>query len=443
MRPTVTAVLVIVLTLAAADPSEAVRRRAFVTSVTGTGNLASWPDAGGQAGLAAGNQICRNRAAAAGLPNANSYRAWLSTASTDAYCHLRGLTGKRSVGCAGGPPLAAGPWYRSSAPGSQAIAADLARLVTPGGEILAPVLLDEFGTAIDTGGGVPNYWTGTDPAGEVYPDGNCASWVSAAGGQVGVTGSALGTAQLWTLGTGAACGASLRLLCFEPGASEAVVGAWPGPAALVFLTSATGTGDLGSWSEAGGATGAAAGDAICRTLAADAGLPAPDSFVAWLSDSTQDARDRLTLDDPPGRADPGLSGPDAPYSELDHAVPFARLDGVVVATSVADLLDGANAGSIHQYETGAYKIGGGGGEVFSGTLEDGTASGFDCSDWASSAPADVTRGSAASTRTAAWTDSGATSCQYSQHLYCFSNAILTFWDGFESGGTDRWSAVAP
>lgn len=443
MRSTVIVLVATALALATADPSEAVRRRAFVTSVTGSGNLASWPDAGGQAGLAAGNEICRNRATAAGLPNATSYRAWLSTATTDAYCHLRGQTGKRSAGCAGDPPLAAGPWYRSSAPDSQVIAAELDRLVTPGGAIYAPVLLDEFGTAIDTGGGGPFFWTGTDPAGAVYPDGNCASWVSAAGDQIGVTGSALGTAQIWTLGTAANCNATLRLLCFEPGASEAVIASWPGPAALVFLTSKEGPGDLGSWTEAGGATGAAAGDAICRTLAADAGLPAPDSFVAWLSDSTQDARDRLTLDDPPGRGEPSLSGPGGAYSELDHAVPFARLDGVIVATSVPDLLDGANAGSIHQYETGAYKLGGAGGEVFTGTLEDGTASGSDCSDWTSSAPADVTRGSAASARTAAWTENGATSCQFSQHLYCFSNAILDFWDGFESGDTSRWSAVAP
>lgn len=422
MRSTVTAVLAVVLAVAAAAPSEAVRRRVFVTSVTGTGNLASWTDAGGQAGLAAGNQICRTRAAAAGLPNATSYRAWLSTAATDAYCHLRGLTGKRSSGCAGGPPLPAGPWYRSSAPGSLRIAADLDRLVAPAGEIYSPVLHDEFGTAVDTGGGTTSYWTGTDTDGAIYPDLNCASWVSAASDHSAVTGSALATAQLWTLFSAVTCNASLRLLCFEPGVSEAAVDSWPGPAALAFVTSETGTADLGSWPEAGVATGVAAGDAICRTLAADAGLPAPDSFVAWISDSTQDARDRLTL---------------------DHAVPFARPDGVVVASSVPDLLDGATTSSIHQYETGAYQVGGAGGEVFTGTLADGTASGFDCTDWTSSTPADVTRGVAARTRSAEWTDYGASSCQYSQHLYCFSNAILTFWDGFESGDASRWSQVTP
>src|SRR5688572_20449691 len=79
---------VFALLLLGAPPAQAVKRRAFVTSVSGTGDLGSWPEAGSATGLAAGNAICRARATAAGLPNANTYRAWLSTASTDAYCHL-------------------------------------------------------------------------------------------------------------------------------------------------------------------------------------------------------------------------------------------------------------------------------------------------------------------------------------------------------------------
>jgi len=51
-------------------PAVAVKRRAFVTSASGTGNLNSWPDAGGLFGLAAGDAICRAQATAAGLPNA-------------------------------------------------------------------------------------------------------------------------------------------------------------------------------------------------------------------------------------------------------------------------------------------------------------------------------------------------------------------------------------
>ena len=45
------------LILLGALPAEAVKRRAFVTSVSGNGNLGSWPDAGSASGLAAGNAV--------------------------------------------------------------------------------------------------------------------------------------------------------------------------------------------------------------------------------------------------------------------------------------------------------------------------------------------------------------------------------------------------
>lgn len=91
-----------------AAPVAALQRRAFVTSVSGAGNLNTWPDSGGLFALAAGDAICRARATAAGL---HTYRAWLSTASTDAYCHVQGRTGKKAKGCSGAP-LPSGPWYR-------------------------------------------------------------------------------------------------------------------------------------------------------------------------------------------------------------------------------------------------------------------------------------------------------------------------------------------
>ena len=45
--------------LLSATPADAVKRRAFATSVTGTGNLNTWPDADGAFALAAGDNICR------------------------------------------------------------------------------------------------------------------------------------------------------------------------------------------------------------------------------------------------------------------------------------------------------------------------------------------------------------------------------------------------
>ncbi|MGB5295352.1 MAG: hypothetical protein WBP34_10405, partial [Thermoanaerobaculia bacterium] len=54
-------------------------RVAFVTSVNGTADLGSWPEAGSALGASAGDEICRTLATAATLPNASSFVAWLST----------------------------------------------------------------------------------------------------------------------------------------------------------------------------------------------------------------------------------------------------------------------------------------------------------------------------------------------------------------------------
>src|SRR3546814_1395761 len=52
---------------------------------------------------------CNTRAAAAGLPGV--YRAWMSDATSDAYCRAHDLTGKKSAMCGQGAlPATAGPW---------------------------------------------------------------------------------------------------------------------------------------------------------------------------------------------------------------------------------------------------------------------------------------------------------------------------------------------
>ena len=78
---------------------EAQERVAFVTSVTGTADLGSWPESGSAVGAAAGDAICRTLAADAGLANAGTFIAWLSTTTDDAYCRLHGFSGKKSANC--------------------------------------------------------------------------------------------------------------------------------------------------------------------------------------------------------------------------------------------------------------------------------------------------------------------------------------------------------
>jgi len=67
-------------------------RTVFIASTAGTGDLASREETQGMglSGLEAGDEICQVRAEAAGLASDGSpvFHGWLSTSSTDAYCHV-------------------------------------------------------------------------------------------------------------------------------------------------------------------------------------------------------------------------------------------------------------------------------------------------------------------------------------------------------------------
>lgn len=402
--------------LVLAAPVTGVERRAFVTSVTGNGNLNSWPDSGGLSGLGAGDAICRTRAAAGGLANAASYVAWLSSPLTDAYCRVRGLTGKKASACGGGSPDPAGPWYLVSPPGAP-ITGTIDRLTGAEAEIYRGVLQDEFGTLFDPADGT-RYWTGTLASGEAAAE-TCVGWAVPSPVQGGGVGDVLSSAVQWSYLGWVGCNSPRRLLCLESGASDPPVPLGVEPGLIAFVTSATGTGDLSSWPEAAGFSGLAAGDAICRTLASAARLPTPPSFVAWLSTSSIDARDRL----------------------LVPAVPIRRLDGYRLANSKADLLDGTNANSLHVDEQGRYVTAPL--RVHTGTLADGTGGAGSCSDWDSTA-GEVSTGVLAAQRSDRWTDDETLSCGGESRLYCVSNVVTLFWDGFDrTGDTSRWSAVAP
>ncbi len=215
-----------------------------------------------------------------------------------------------------------------------------------------------------------------------------------------------------------ACDESRRLLCLEPGASETVTLGWS-PGALVFVSSVAGSAELATWPEAAGATGINAGYAICNQLASAAHLPSPASFVPFLSTPAVDAKDRLTTNGP-----------------------FRRIDGYAIANNLADLLDGANQNSLHVREDGLYADDDL--RVWTGTLEDGTGSpSGTCGGWTEGASGFGVTGKASAARTGEWTDINAFACAGPQNLYCFSNAITLFWDGFENADTGRWSASVP
>jgi hypothetical protein len=407
--------------LLAAAPAFAVKRRAFVTSVSGTADLSTWTGANGQQGLAAGDSICQSRAAAAGLPNPGGYIAWLSDDQNDAYCRARNGFGWRSLGCGGVPLGPAGPWFLAN--GATTFTADLDSLTQARAEIYRPVILDEFVHEVDVD---RQYWTGTEANGEAWPGGSCQGWTSSEYNLSGNAGLSFATTDYWTQGSWFGCNQTARLLCLERGPSETVRVPWS-PGSIVFTTSALGTADLESWpendsatGEIAGDTGLAIGDVICRNLAATAHLPQPDSFVAWLSDSSVDARDRVTSNGP-----------------------YRRIDGYAIANSKAELVGGVTANSLHVDENGDYladdQL------VWTGTNADGVEHPHRCWNWTSETPSDAGRiGRSSVGRDPAWTSDESWSCNTFAALYCFSNAVTLFWDGFEfTGDTSRWSSKFP
>lgn len=152
---------------------------------------------------------------------------------------------------------------------------------------------------------------------------------------------------------------------------------------LVFVTSGTYDGALG------GLTG---GDAICNTLAGAAGLGG--TFVAWLSDSTTDAKDRLT-----------------------GAGPFVSVTGFLIGNDVVDLTDGL-VGAISRDENNQpVSVTG----VWTGTHWDGTWYGLDCQAWTSNMNGGSVRGRSGNKGSSgtSWTSFADGVCFSKRHLYCF------------------------
>jgi hypothetical protein len=410
-RIRLTAALLILLS--AASVSSGANRIVFVTSVSGTGDLGSWPDAGIATGTPAGDAICQARATVAGLANPSNFIAWLSDSSDDAYCRLHNFSGTKSANCGESTlPVAAGPWLRIDGfPFGEAID----HLMDPNGVVYSALQFDEFGSAIPA---YATFFTATHPDGTLATsETTCGDWTSNSS-QITVGGSEARTTAGWTNSGGNDCSLASHLICLETLAGPALP-----PFAVVgrvaFVTSVIGNGELGSWPDAGGVVGIAAGDAICQARATAAGLGDPSSFKAWLSDGFIDAIDRFAND--------GL---------------WVRPDGVTIAQNKADLTDGVLFAPINVNEMGDYMSNW---VVWTGTVSSGTTSGIDCGDWTvgfsgtdgSYGPSNTFRG---------WTQSSIVSCNFaSARLYCLSDTDLLqiFADDFESGDTLAWSVTVP
>ena len=392
---------------AAAEGPEGVPepRYMFVTSATGNGDLGSWPESGGATGLIAGDTICRTLALQQGLPNAIEYRAWLSDFFNDAFCRIRGFGGLKSNNCGQAFLSANGPWTRLD---GVPFSGDLFALIANGP--LTTAIIDETGqpTTLDL------VYSGTNADGTRQPN-RCLNWTSNSASEYGEGGTQTSTYNSWTQNSQISCALAVRLMCFDPGLPADPLAHETEPAGLVFVTSAQGNGDLSSWPLAGGLNGTAGADAVCRQSAAAAGLPFPQSYVAWLSA-------------------PGDSVVDALPADL----PWRRLDGVRVADSLSDLTRGALQAPINVDEQGIY----GATSVWTGTYESGQPTGSHCSEWSSADSNLLAHRGFSNRANYQWSRSSLVYCDQENHgLYCFSTVVATpdiFADGFESGDTFTW-----
>ena len=156
----------------------------------------------------------------------------------------------------------------------------------------------------------------------------------------------------------------------------------------VFVSSSTSTAALGGLSGA---------DAQCQSLADAAGLSG--TYMAWLSDSSDSAADRL-----------------------DHLGAFVRVDGTTIAGSWADLTDGSLAVAINRTEQGTI-VSSSPGAVWTATATDGTLQGGSCSNWTSASGASsATVGDHGATG-ATWTAGSTSPCSASLRLYCVERSF--------------------
>ncbi|MCA9686621.1 MAG: hypothetical protein KC457_30930 [Myxococcales bacterium] len=135
-------------------------------------------------------------------------------------------------------------------------------------------------------------------------------------------------------------------------------------------------------------------DFHCKVQAQKAGLPRATHFMAWLSTSNEDAKNRLA------------------HVEL----PYFRLDGEMVAHHWGDLTDGSllHAIAVNEYAEPVD------GQAWTNTGIDGeSASVLDCNNWTLNSPLDASIYGEVDSSGPLWTDSGDFApCSHEKRLYC-------------------------
>lgn len=179
---------------AALPPFAQQGRLAFVTSVVGTGDLGSWPQAdSGSSGIAAGDSVCRNLATDAGLSHPDSFKAWLSDESVDAIDRFDHD----------------GPWVR---PDGVGVAADKNEFTS--GTLFTSIGQTELGDYMARFVDGVNVWTGTLTDG-TGAGSYCQSWSNGTSAESGNRGQSTDTINSWTQFSAMPCHFAGRLYCLS------------------------------------------------------------------------------------------------------------------------------------------------------------------------------------------------------------------------------------
>jgi len=308
---------------------------------------------------------------------------------------VHGLPGKKSNNCGQASlPTGAGPWQRTD--GVPFMGAATAG--SPMAPVYATLDHDEFKPPV----GNLRHFTGTNADGGATSR-NCGNWQASTDAHFGDT---ISTYPAWSqvpLAYTVCAAANRPIACLQAGAGTALP-TLPHPRKQAFVTSLMVTGNLGSAAQAGGNTGVAAGDAICRSLAQTAHLRDAQSYKVYLSDGTD------------------------PATRFQNDGPWDRLDGVAFADSFAQIHDGIPLSPLNLTETGVYSATTQ--YVWSGVGANG-AFGLNCSAWADTAGtgfAGVTNISGPH-----WPvpPNFAVGCNVARPLFCLADSDAIFVDGVE------------
>jgi hypothetical protein len=178
----------------------------------------------------------------------------------------------------------------------------------------------------------------------------------------------------------------------------------------VFVSSQTMNGNLGGLSGA---------DSVCESLGTTA-FPGSGPWVAWLSDSTTNAVDRIPIPDP------------------DGAYVRATQPNTIISDDLGDLTDASLSAPILLDENGATPPVNpltGRATTWTGTSTAGTAVANNCVNWTSSEAGDLGLGGASELSDHNWTLQVTAGCNLEFHLYCFGDLFSPiFINGFESDG---------